>query len=83
MRFVNIVNDEYEKVGECWDPTVAAGDDVKTVATQLGASNATRFRGVILVGWFQPGEYNVKFVMQVNGSELVVLRGYTVIVTAA
>ncbi|MBE6557835.1 MAG: hypothetical protein E7661_02335 [Ruminococcaceae bacterium] len=62
------------------DYTVAAGDDVKAVATQLGASNASRFKGALLVAWFTVGEHNVKFVIQI-GDEIHTLREYTVVVT--
>ncbi len=62
------------------DYTVAAGDDVMEAATQLGASNASRFKGALLVAWFSVGEHNVKFVVQI-GDELHTLREYTVVVT--
>ncbi len=62
------------------DYTIEAGDDVKAVAAQLGASNASRFKGALLVAWFSVGEHNVKFVVQI-GDELHTLREYTVVVT--
>ncbi|MBQ9780482.1 MAG: hypothetical protein IJW00_06015, partial [Clostridia bacterium] len=65
------------------DYTVEAGDDVKAEATRLGASTASRFKGIVLVSWFTVGEHNVKFVVQVDGGEIITLREYTVIVTAA
>ncbi len=79
FQFGYLVNDG--EIAANPDYTVAAGEDVKAVATQLGASNASRFKGVILVSWLPVGEHNIKFVVQI-GEEIHTLREYTVIVTA-
>ena len=81
FQFGYIINDGDIAVNA--DYTVAAGDDVMAVATQLGASNATRYKGVILVSWLPVGEHNVKFVIQVEGGETITIREYTVVVTEA
>ena len=65
------------------DYTVAAEDPVKQAAAGTGASNASRYLGVLAVVFLQPGEHNIKFVMQQNGAEYVIIREYTIIVTAA
>ena len=62
------------------DYTVEAEEGVKAAATQMGASNASRFKGALLVAWFSVGEHNVKFVVQ-TGDEIHTLREYTVVVT--
>ncbi|MBE6585331.1 MAG: hypothetical protein E7645_02250 [Ruminococcaceae bacterium] len=80
FQFGYLINDG--EIAANPDYTVAAGDDVKAVATQLGASNVSRFKGVILVSWLPVGEHNIKFVVQI-GDEIYTLREYTVIVTAA
>ncbi len=79
FQFGYLVNDG--EIAANPDYTVAAGEDVKEVAAQLGASNVSRFKGAILVSWLPVGEHNIKFVVQI-GEEIHTLREYTVIVTA-
>ncbi len=79
FQFGYLVNDG--EIAANPDYTIAAGEDVKGAAAQMGASNASRFKGVILVSWLPVGEHNVKFVVQI-GEEIHTLREYTVIVTA-
>lgn len=52
-------------------------------AAPTGATNASRFMGMLNTVLLPVGEHNVKFVMQQNGAEYVIIRDYTVIVNAA
>ena len=67
-----IMNDDY---------AVDPSDPVKAAAASVGASNVSNFKGILAVAFLPVGEHNIKFVMQQNGEEYVIIREYTIVVT--
>ena len=61
--------------------TSPASDPVKAAAATTGASNCSAFYGVLVVGFLPTGEHNIKFVMQQDGGDYVIIREYTIIVS--
>ena len=58
-------------------------DPVKNAAASVGASNVTAFYGILHVAALETGSHNIKFVMQQDGAEYVVIREYTIVVKDA
>ena len=79
FQFGYIINDGEPIMNDAY--TTPASDPVKAAAATTGASNCSAFYGVLVVGFLPTGEHNIKFVMQQDGGDYVIIREYTVIVS--
>jgi hypothetical protein len=79
FQFGYIINDGEPIMHDVY--TTAASDAVKAAAATTGASNCSAFYGVLAVAFLPTGEHNIKFVMQQNGAEYLIIREYTIIVS--
>ncbi len=81
FRFGYIINDGEPIMNDAF--TKESNEAVKNAAATVGASNVSNFYGVIDLTLLEAGEYNIKFVMQQNGAEYILIREYTIIVKDA
>ena len=79
FQFGYIINDGEPIMNDAY--TTPASDPVKAAAATTGASNCSAFYGVLVVGFLPTGEHNIKFVMQQDGGDYVIIREYTIIVS--
>jgi hypothetical protein len=79
FQFGYIINDGEPIMSDVY--ATPASDPVKAAAATTGASNCSAFYGVLVVGFLPTGEHNIKFVMQQDGGDYVIIREYTVIVS--
>ena len=79
FQFGYIINDGEPIMNDVY--ATPASDPVKEAAASVGASNCSAFYGVLVVGFLPTGEHNIKFVMQQDGGDYVIIREYTVIVS--
>ena len=79
FQFGYIINDGEPIMNDAY--TTPASDPVKAAAATTGASNCSAFYGVLAVDSLPTGEHNIKFVMQQDGGDYVIIREYTIIVS--
>ena len=79
FQFGYIINDGEPIMNDAY--TTPASDPVKAAAATTGASNCSAFYGVLVVGFLPTGEHNIKFVMQQDGGDYVIIREYTIVVS--